>query len=112
MLHDIDQYCRECEVCQSSKPPSPQKVPLISMSIGKPRQMVAVDILEVPVSFNKNRYLLVIQDYFSKWADAIPIPNQTADQITKELVCFPSEMVYVAGPFTVLYFPISLPLRI
>jgi len=56
------------------------------MPIGRPWQMVAVDILEVPLSFNKNRYLLVIQDYFSKWADAIPLPNQTADRITKELV--------------------------
>ena len=86
MLHDIDQYCRECTVCQSSKPPSPQKVPLMNMPIGKPWQMVAVDILEVPLSSSKNRYLLVIQDYFSKWADAIPLPNQTADRITKELV--------------------------
>ena len=86
ILHDIDQYCRECTVCQSSKPPAPQKVPLISMPIGKPWQMVAVDILEVPLSFNRNRYLLVIQDYFSKWADAILLPNQTADRITKELV--------------------------
>lgn len=86
MLRDIDQYCRECSVCQSSKPPSPQKAPLLSMPIGRPWQMVAVDILEVPLSFNRNRYLLVIQDYFSKWADAIPLPNQTADCITKELV--------------------------
>ena len=29
MLHDIDQYCRKCSVCQSSKPPSPQKAPLL-----------------------------------------------------------------------------------
>ena len=86
MLHDIDQYCRECSVCQSSKPPAPQKAPLLSMPIGRPSQMVAVDILEVPLSFNKNRYLLVIQDYFSKWVDAIPLPNQKADCITKELV--------------------------
>ena len=86
MLHDIDQYCRECTVCQSSKPPSPQQVLLLSMPIGRPWQMVAVAILDVPSSFNKNRYLLVIQDYFSKWADAIPLPNQTADRIAKELV--------------------------
>ena len=56
------------------------------MPIGRSWQMVAVDILEVPLSFNKNHYLLVTQDYFSKWADVIPLPNQTADRITKELV--------------------------
>ena len=48
--------------------------------------MVAVDILEVPVSSNNNRYILVVQDYFTKWADARPIPDQTAVRITRELV--------------------------
>ena len=43
MLHDSDQYCRECSVCQRSKPPSPEKASLLSMPIGRPWQMVAVD---------------------------------------------------------------------
>eukprot|EP00731_Ephydatia_muelleri_P025315 Em0017g398a len=51
-----------------------------------PWQMVAVDILEVPVSPNNNRYLLVIQDYFTKWAEARPLPDQTSAQITHELM--------------------------
>ena len=40
--------------------------------------MLAVDILQVPVSSRGNRYLLV---YFTKWAEAIPMPNQTAECI-------------------------------
>ena len=48
--------------------------------------MVAIDILEVPRSYRNNRYLLVIQDYFTKWADAIPLPDQTAVRITNALV--------------------------
>ncbi len=44
--------------------------------------MDAVDVLEVPLSRNNNRYLLVIQEYFTKWAEAIPMPDQTANQIT------------------------------
>ena len=56
------------------------------MPIRRPWQTVAVNILEVPLSFNKNCYILIIQDYFSKWADAIPLPNQTADRITTVLV--------------------------
>ena len=38
--------------------------------------MVAIDILEVPVS----------QDYFTKWADAIPLHNQRAATISAEMV--------------------------
>ena len=86
MMHDINQYCRECVTCQSSKPPAPQKVPLISTPIGRPWQMVAVDILKVLTSCHSNKYILMLQDYFTKWAEAIPLPNQTATTITKELV--------------------------
>jgi len=53
--------------------------------IGKPWEMAAVNILEVPVSQHNNHYLLVIQDYMTKWAEAIPISNQTAVRIATEL---------------------------
>jgi len=60
--------------------------PLTSLPIGHPWQMIAVDILEVPLSVNDNRYLLVVQDYYTKWAEAIPLPDQTAARITGELI--------------------------
>ena len=56
------------------------------MPVGRPWQMLAVDVLEVPVSYKNNRYLLVVQDYFTKWAEAIPLRDQTAARITEELV--------------------------
>ena len=55
------------------------------MPIGKPWRMVAIDILSVPVSVSGNNCLLV-QNYFTKWPDAIPLPNQKAIIITKALV--------------------------
>ena len=86
MIHDITLYCNKCLTCQSSKPPAPQKAPLISIPIGKPWEMVAVDVIQVPTSSQNHRYILVIQDYFTKWAEAIPMANQTASTITRELV--------------------------
>lgn len=59
---------------------------MTNIPVGRPWQMIAVDVLEVPLSLNNNRYLLVVQEYFTKWADAIPIPDQKATRITKELV--------------------------
>ena len=86
MTRDVEQYCQECHTCQKAKPPMPQRAPLVNVPIGRPWQMVAVDILKVPLSSNNNQYLLVAQDYFTKWPIAIPLPDQTADRISRELV--------------------------
>ena len=60
MLHDIEQYCCECSVCQTSKLPLPPEAHLNSIPVGKPWEMVDIDILEVPRSYHNNCYLLVI----------------------------------------------------
>ena len=86
MSVDVEKYCRECVICQRCKLSSPQKAPLSSVPIGKPWEMVAVNVLQVPTSYQNNRYLLVIQDYFTKWVEVIPMPDQTAVRITNELV--------------------------
>ena len=65
-------YYRQCNKCNASKPPALQHAPMTSVLIGKPWQIVAADILEVPVSSNNNHYLLVVQDYFTKWVEVVP----------------------------------------
>ena len=86
MTQDGERYCSQCKVCQQSKLLAPQKAPLVNTPIGRPWEMITVDILEVPISTRNNRYLLVVQDYFTKWAEAIPLQDQTAASITAELV--------------------------
>ena len=86
MARDVQRYCQECTKCQQATLSMPQRAPLINTPIGRAWQMIAVDILEVPLSPNNNRYLLVVQDYFTKWDEAIPLPDQTAAHITGELI--------------------------
>ena len=81
MASDVRHYCQSCEICQKSKLPSPVRVPLVNIPIGNPWEMLAVDILEVPVSRNNHHYLLVVMDYFTKWAEAIPLCDQKATTI-------------------------------
>ena len=92
MNQHVERHCRKYINCQKFKLPQPTRAPLTSMPIGKPWQMVAVDILIVPISTNGNKYLLVIQDYFTKWATAIPVPNQSAATITSALINLFSQM--------------------
>ncbi len=44
-----------------------------------------VDILKVPPSFQGNTYIFVLQDYFTKWLEAVPLKDQKADTIVKQL---------------------------
>lgn len=53
---------------------------------------IAIDITgPFPVTESGNRYLLVAMDYFSKWPEVYPIPNQEAatvvDVLVENLVC-------------------------
>ena len=86
IAQDVDKYCQECTNCQQAKLSLPQRASITNIPIGRPWQIIAVDILEVPVSVHNNRYLLVVQDYFTKWAVAIPMKDKTAEHITTELV--------------------------
>ena len=47
--------------------------------------MVAADILEEPVFSNNNRYILVVLDYFTKWVEVVPMPDQTATHIVSTI---------------------------
>lgn len=84
MSDDVIDFCSSCTTCQKSKPHGPKKVPLGSMPIGKPWEFVATDILKVPVSTKGRQYILVFQDYFTKFLYAVPIADQSAATITDE----------------------------
>ena len=75
-----------CPVSQLSPPPAPSRAPLTNIPICLPWEMVAVDILQLTLFCQNDKYLLVIEDYFTKWAEAIPLPDQTANRITRELI--------------------------
>ncbi|KRY06383.1 Transposon Ty3-G Gag-Pol polyprotein, partial [Trichinella patagoniensis] len=58
MAKDIAEYCRTCDKCQQSKPPTPTPAPLQPFPIGRPWERVSIDILEIPMSRHGNKYLL------------------------------------------------------
>ena len=82
MAGDVQQYCQQCNTCQTSKLPSPIQVPLHNVPI----EMLAVDILGVPISHKNHCYILVIMDYFTKWVDAISLRDQTAVSMSDAII--------------------------
>ncbi|KRZ85337.1 Transposon Tf2-8 polyprotein [Trichinella sp. T8] len=88
MAKDIAEYCRTCDKCQQSKPPTPTPAPLQLFPIGRPWERVSIDILEIPMSRHGNKYLLVLQDSFTKWLEALPMKDQTATTVARKLTTF------------------------
>lgn len=85
---DVRKWCEQCDSCKSRKGPKRKdKAPLKTYLVGAPMERIGVDILgPLPKSEEGNRYLLVCMDYFTKWPEVYPIPNQEAETIAKVLV--------------------------
>ena len=73
-------WCATCGSCVAHKTAQPhRRGGMQSITVGYPLQMVAVDIMgPFPQTINGNSYMLVAQDYFTKWLKAWAIPNQEA----------------------------------
>ena len=86
MSTTVNEYVHSCDKCQKVKSSLPTQAPLLNTPCGRPLQMMQVDVLEILLSIEGNRYLLVVEDTFSKWLEAYPIKNQKSETITKLLI--------------------------
>ena len=84
---DIENWCKTCPECATRKTPTHRgRATLQPIAVGYPLQLVACDILgPLPRSSNGNCYLLVVADYFTRWMEAYPIPNQEASTVAQVL---------------------------
>ena len=85
---DVKIYCSKCALCASRKGPGRRlRGPLQSYNVGAPMERVAIDVLgPLPETELGNKYLLIAMDYFTKWPEAFPLPNQVAATVAKVLV--------------------------
>ena len=85
---DVRRWCRNCDLCASRRgPPRKTRAPMKQHNVGAPLERVAIDVLgPLPESASGNRYLLIVQDYFTKWVEAYPLPNQEARTVAQVLV--------------------------
>ena len=87
-FNDMQEWCHNCGVCQTRKSPAPKaRAPLKSIVTGYSLQLVATDIVgPMPESAGGNRYILVVSDYFTRYVEAYPIPDQEATTVAHRLV--------------------------
>ena len=85
---DVQTWCKKCHACAARKMPTPRRrASLQNIIAGHPMQLVAADIMgPLPESDSGNKYVLVAGDYFTRWMEAYPIPNQEATTVAKKLV--------------------------
>ena len=94
MYRDIVNWVSSCEVCtQRKRNHNPVRAHVTPMPISSPFERISTDILgPLPVcSDTKNKYVLVFVDYFTKYAEMIPIKNidarTIADEFLKNIAC-------------------------
>jgi transposase InsO family protein len=89
----VMRWCRECRDCQERKgPPRKPRGGMQQYVVGAPLERVALDILgPLPESNNGNKYILIVADYFTRWTEAYPMPNQEAVTVARlfmrEFIC-------------------------
>ena len=82
MYRDIYRHCQSCLMCASYQVTSrTTKPPLMPFPVGGSFPRVGVHIMELPLTMNGNKYVIVFVDYLTKWIEAFHTPDQTAEMI-------------------------------
>ena len=92
-FNDVQSWCATCSKCIARKTTPPHgRAPLQPVKVQYPMEMIAVDIMgPFPQNEHGNCYILVAEDYFTKWLEAWAIPNQEAKTVACKLL---NEMFY------------------
>ncbi|GFW33393.1 retrovirus-related Pol polyprotein from transposon 412 [Trichonephila clavipes] len=85
---DVEQWCKSCDACSARKGPKMRsRGKLHRYNVGAPFERIAFDILgPLPRTASSNKYLLNVIDYFTKWPEVYPIPDQEAPTVAEAVV--------------------------
>lgn len=87
LKQSVAEFIQSCEACAIHKKSQAQRMPMGQFIVGEPMERVAMDILgPLPITKRGNRYVLVVADLFTKWTQAVPIPDQEAKTVARSLV--------------------------
>ncbi|GFV50399.1 retrovirus-related Pol polyprotein from transposon 412 [Trichonephila clavipes] len=85
---DGEKCCRICDPCAARKGPRKRTRGRLQLyNVRAPFKRISFDILgPLPRLSDGNNNILVVMDYFTKWPEAYPIPDQEASTVAEVLV--------------------------
>ena len=88
MFNDIKRYCTNCSICVEQRKSNLRAYLHPLEAATAPFEVIGIDFLGPlkPSSSFGNNHVLVITDYFTKWVEAVPLPDQTALTTCKALM--------------------------
>ena len=86
----IKRFCQSCDICQRTIP----KGKIVKAPFGKmpridvPFRRVATELIGSlkPVTYNKNRYILTLVDYATRYPEAVPLASIDTETVAEVLV--------------------------
>ncbi|RXN10943.1 Retrovirus-related Pol polyprotein from transposon 412 [Labeo rohita] len=92
MASDVEHKIRTCGRCIRRKVPPEKAAPLVNITTNRPLQLVCMDFLTLELDHSNTKDVLVITDHFTKYALAVPTPNQKAKTVAKclweQFICY------------------------
>lgn len=85
MATDIELKVKTCERCTRRKARPEKAAPLVNIVVTRPLELVCIDFLSLEPDSSNTKDVLVITDHFTKYALALPTPNQKARTVARFL---------------------------
>ncbi len=85
MAADVENKIKTCARCVCRKTLPERAAPLVNIEVTRPLELVCMDFLSLEPDSSNTKDILVITDFFTKYAVAVPTPNQKARTVAKSL---------------------------
>lgn len=87
MYSDTLKYVENCPECTITAGMGKHyNPPLHPITASRPFQIVGLDLMELPQTQKGNRYVIVMQDYLTKWPLVYAVPNQKTQTVARVIV--------------------------
>ncbi|XP_023181681.1 uncharacterized protein LOC111606158 [Xiphophorus maculatus] len=86
MAMDVEQKIKTCGRCVRRKSLPERAAPLVNIRTSRPLELICMDFLSIEPDTSNTKDILVLTDHFTKFAMAIPTPNQKARTVAKCLL--------------------------